>query len=679
MDILKEKVSDYIVIEMFQEFPLIIKVDDLKEELVNVENYSKTITMESIAWAFYKMNAKMFNYKIENQEKIDRVIGMLQGSSVYSSLDKPVLADFINKEYISVTIDSKTRNIPVVILEFFIHDKVNYQNIINAFNINEFKDGYQESSASFLSRNSYMFHNYIVYLIKAYQELYKLLKDKNYDFSNDDNIKLSLLNKFLSFNELTDAKIMNVYKNIVMNVSDELAVRDIRYSEEEFFDSNDEINIISGFKDFLSEYNDNDLENDCYNYLESISNKVYDNNFYVLFVKMLVRVYENKMVFSDNLVNNVNKLFYNKALDQYYQTEFYLKFGGKSLIPEEFIYKDINPDIYDYIEKSLPEDITDNLEKSIAIYILLVSIFRHNGEFIIYEDESLLKDISSIGISNNEIVCWEFALIYYKLLKKYNIDVDLNGIGILGMHVDNNVIADNIPFNVDPVSFRTNKFKKRLSDIARAQFGFSVSNIKLLVDNYFYKFQYLSMNDVSKIIASDYKKLDKTVENVYKKLGKDYVKEDDFVKLVDTYNSNTKRRLERNKQIKGGNIYHTKNDIDYRISTINYFYNMNIKKNNIEKVQFMTKYINMIFSDFESNDFNFISLIQRDDGNKSKWLKLIMVSDSDNRSYYYVEKDNGFYEYGKEDLVCYFKANNISLKSEFLEQNDIFDSGMRKI
>ena len=100
---------------------------------------------------------------------------------------------------------------------------------------------------------------------------------------------------------------------------------------------------------------------------------------------------------------------------------------------------------------------------------------------------------------------------------------------------------------------------------------------------------------------------------------------------------------------------------------------------NIEKVQFMTKYINMIFSDFESSDFNFISLIQRDDGNKSKWLKLIMVSDSDNRSYYYVEKDNGFYEYGKEDLVCYFKANNISLKSEFLEQNDIFDSGMRKI
>lgn len=677
MDILKEKVSDYIVIEMFQEFPLIIKVDDLKEELVNVENYSKTITMESIAWAFYKMNAKMFNYKIENQEKIDRVIGMLQGSSVYSSLDKPVLADFINKEYISVTIDSKTRNIPVTILEFFIHDKANYQNIINAFNINEFKDSYQESPDSFLSDNNYMFKNYIAYLIKAYQELYKLLKDKNYDFSNDD-IKLSLLNKFLSFNRLTDAKIMNVYKNIVMNVSDELAVRDIRYNEEDFFESSEEINIINGFKDFLSEYNGNDLEKDAYNYLESISNKVYDNNFYVLFVKMLVKVYENKMLFSDNLVNNVNKLFYNKSLDQYYQTEFYLKFGGKSLILEKFIYKDINPDIYDYIEKSLPEDITDNLEKSIAIYVLLVSIFRHNGEFIIYEDESLLKDISSIGISNNEIVCWEFALIYYKLLKKYNIDVDLNGIGILGMHVDNNVIADNIPFNVDPISFRTNRAEKRLSDIARAQFGLSVSSIKLLADDYFDKYKYLSMDEISKIIASDYKKLDKTIENVYKKLGKDYVREDDFVKLVNTYNSNTKRRLERNKQIENGNIYHTKEDIDYRIFTINYFYNMNIKKNNIEKVQFMTKYINMIFSDFESSDFNFISLIQRGDDNKSKWLKLIVVNDSDGRSYYYVEKDNGFNECSKEELVYYFKVNNISLKSDFLEQGEILQNRTKK-
>ena len=678
MDILKEKVSDYIVIEMFREFPLIIKVDDLKRELVNVENYNKTITIESIAWAFYKTNAKMFNYKIEDQEKIDKVIRMLQGSSIYVPLDKSILSDFINKEYINITIDGKSRNIPVTILEFFIHDKANYQNIINAFNINEFKDSYQESPDSFLSDNNYMFKNYIAYLIKAYQELYKLLKDKNYDFSNDDNIKLSLLNKFLSFNELTNNKIMNVYKNIVMNVSEEQVIRYIRYNEEDFFESNEEINIINGFKDFLSEYNGNDLEKDAYNYLESISNKVYDNNFYVLFLKMLVKVYENKMLFSDNLVNNVNKLFYNKSLDQYYQTEFYFKFGGKSLILEKFIYKDINPDIYDYIEKSLPEDITDNLEKSIAIYVLLVSIFRHNGEFIIYEDESLLKDISSIGISNNEIVCWEFALIYYKLLKKYNIDVDLNGIGILGMHVDNNVIADNIPFNVDPVSFRTNRAEKRLSDIARAQFGLSVSSIKLLADDYFDKYKYLSMDEISKIIASDYKKLEKTIENVYKKLGKDYVREDDFVKLVNTYNSNTKRRLERNKQIENGNIYHTKEDIDYRISTINYFYNMNIKKNNIEKVQFMTKYINMIFSDFESSDFNFISLIQRGDDNKSKWLKLIVVNDSDGRSYYYVEKDNGFNECSKEELVYYFKVNNISLKSDFLEQGEILQNRTKK-
>lgn len=678
MDILKEKVSDYIVIEMFQEFPLIIKVDDLKEELVNVENYSKTITMESIAWAFYKMNAKMFNYKIEDQEKIDKVIRMLQGSSIYVPLDKSILSDFINKEYINITIDGKSRNIPVTILEFFIHDKANYQNIINAFNINEFKDSYQESPDSFLSDNNYMFKNYIAYLIKAYQELYKLLKDKNYDFSNDDNIKLSLLNKFLSFNELTNNKIMNVYKNIVMNVSEKQAIRYIRYNEEDFFESSEEINIINGFKDFLSEYNGNDLEKDAYNYLESISNKVYDNNFYVLFVKMLVKVYENKMLFSDNLVNNVNKLFYNKSLDQYYQTEFYLKFGGKSLISEEFIYKDINQNIYDYIDKSLPKDIDGNLEKSIAIYVLLVSIFRHNGEFIIYEDESLLKDISSIGISNNEIVCWEFALIYYKLLKKYNIDVDLNGIGILGMHVNNNVIADNIPFNVDPISFRTNRAEKRLSDIARAQFGLLVSSIKLLADDYFDKYKYLSMDEISKMIASDYKKLDKTIENVYKKLGKDYVREDDFVKLVNTYNSNTKRRLERNKQIENGNIYHTKEDIDYRISTINYFYNMNIKKNNIEKVQFMTKYINMIFSDFESSDFNFISLIQRGDDNKSKWLKLIVVNDSDGRSYYYVEKDNGFNECSKEELVYYFKVNNISLKSDFLEQGEILQNRTKK-
>ena len=105
---------------------------------------------------------------------------------------------------------------------------------------------------------------------------------------------------------------------------------------------------------------------------------------------------------------------------------------------------------------------------------------------------------------------------------------------------------------------------------------------------------------------------------------------------------------------------------------------MNIKKNNIEKVQFMTKYINMIFSDFESSDFNFISLIQRGDDNKSKWLKLIVVNDSDGRSYYYVEKDNGFNECSKEELVYYFKVNNISLKSDFLEQGEILQNRTKK-
>ena len=165
------------------------------------------------------------------------------------------------------------------------------------------------------------------------------------------------------------------------------------------------------------------------------------------------------------------------------------------------------------------------------------------------------------------------------------------------------------------------------------------------------------------------------IENVYKKLGKNYVKEEDFIKLVNKYNNNTKKRLKRHTQIKNGNIYHNKEDIDYRISTINYFYNMNIKKNNIEKIQFMTKYINMIFNDFNKEDFNLLNLFQDLDNNKTKMLKLILVQDCDKEKYLYLEEDDGFHEYTKDDLINLMVINNINLRKS---NYSVFGQGRSK-
>ena len=377
----------------------------------------------------------------------------------------------------------------------------------------------------------------------------------------------------------------------------------------------------------------------------------------------MTNVYRDNMYFFDNLVRNVNEIFYDKALDEKYQTDFHLQFKEKSWIPEKFVYAHINPEIYDYIDKNLPKDITDELERDIAIYILLVSKFRHNREFVIYEDMSLSNDVSSIDLSNNEVVCWDISLMYYKILQKYNSDVDLYG--IFGLHVHINFIADNIPLSADPVSFRIRSdfYQNKLSDMTKVQFGMAISNIRLIDDDYFNRYRYLSLDDISRIMADDQHRLDKAIENVYKKLGKNYVKEEDFINLVNTYNNNTKKRLERHNQIKGGNIYHTKEDIDYRISTINYFYNMNIKKNNIEKIQFMTKYVNMIFSDFNKEDFNLFNLFQDLDDNKTKMLKLISVKDSDKQEYFYLEEDGGFHEYNKDDLIYLMFINNINLRT----------------
>ena len=65
MDILKEKVSDYIVIEMFQEFPLIIKVDDLKEEVhKNVKSESASKIADSLHSDNVNMIMEIFEGKV---------------------------------------------------------------------------------------------------------------------------------------------------------------------------------------------------------------------------------------------------------------------------------------------------------------------------------------------------------------------------------------------------------------------------------------------------------------------------------------------------------------------------------------------------------------------------------------------------------------------------------------
>lgn len=116
-----------------------------------------------------------------------------------------------------------------------------------------------------------------------------------------------------------------------------------------------------------------------------------------------------------------------------YEINSYKKIDIESInyIPESYIPNIesalISNEIREEIFKDMPNDLSD-LEKAIYIYIKMCKIFTYNEEFYAVDQKGEvakrhedISRISTLSLKNNSLVCYEFNVIYAKLLDELGI------------------------------------------------------------------------------------------------------------------------------------------------------------------------------------------------------------------------------------------------------------------
>ena len=144
----------------------------------------------------------------------------------------------------------------------------------------------------------------------------------------------------------------------------------------------------------------------------------------------------------------------NKALEEYLMPDIianrYRDIGSLQKIDLQAINKhltttdtkyqniQINNDLKQSIISDIPEDATD-LEKAIYIYIKMCKLLTYDEEYYAVNQKGIATEkhkstdyVSSITLENNKVVCFEFNLIYSKLLNELGIHFSSDYKGMVG-------------------------------------------------------------------------------------------------------------------------------------------------------------------------------------------------------------------------------------------------------
>lgn len=243
-------------------------------------------------------------------------------------------------------------------------------------------------------------------IIKAIE---KLIYEGKITLTNEEQKRFNILKEAISFDKFLNSNINNNYDIIIDNIKYSISVKNmiefLTLSDKEYEDIclNDKIINIYGIKKEHFIYA-------AYRYI--LDNRLITR--YNLDDKIFNRHYEIKEGKVD--IYAINKL----------------------LETSDVIHKDviINEKLYNYILEKMPIKLT-NLEKTIYIYIKMCKCLTYDQEFFASGQKGYaavkhmnIDYINSITSDNNNIVCYEFNLIYAKFLSMLGINFNIRDFGL---------------------------------------------------------------------------------------------------------------------------------------------------------------------------------------------------------------------------------------------------------
>ena len=183
----------------------------------------------------------------------------------------------------------------------------------------------------------------------------------------------------------------------------------------------------------------------------------------------------------------------------------------------------LNPSFKKYILNSIPQDL-NKFEQGLYVYVKLCSVLNYDARFFaadqqgpMHEKQSNLNYLKTVGLENNEVVCYNFNLICIDLLRSIGIEANfMSGTNFdqankkYGGHTDMYMSIPDVPQNELPYGL---KIGERI-----VLYGFSdMTNFKIdkklilkLLDNRFK----VNMEERSKIFKSFEDAVAKIVDRV---------------------------------------------------------------------------------------------------------------------------------------------------------------------
>ncbi len=211
---------------------------------------------------------------------------------------------------------------------------------------------------------------------------------------------------------------------------------------------------------------------------------------------------------SEELSKKCKMLYLHYDIDSLYHPKSYESHFKTHYLTINNVENDVSLELENYIERMIPESITDPLELSIAIYLLLCQTLKYDALYTLFRNNNQTSLFSNVTISNNDVVCYTFSIIYYKLLQKYGINCTLCGSEDLHMTVA--IQIGNMRLTADGTRFGTiNNETNRVSDLTAVKYGLPITGFYLETKDY---------KDNS-WLAFYQTRLSFAINMVYKKLG----------------------------------------------------------------------------------------------------------------------------------------------------------------
>ena len=387
---------------------------------------------------------------------------------------------------------------------------------------------------------------------------------------------------------------------------------------------------------FINSYKGNNITNDIFNTFESYS-RDYDIEFYICFVFYYYKIYTGKYLFSPVFIDNITKLIYYSDIESLFNPDKFKNHYNFAFTDTLSLDEDVSDSLKNYVRDNLPSTLDSDIEKAIGIYILLATKLRYAPIYTITEDYYDTNPYFDVTLENNEVVCIQFSIIYYKLLEEYGIESNL--CGDVNSHMDVNLNFGTISFRADATRYGFYSDQLDLSDMTNLKYGFKVTGLFIPERTY---------TDVNYIIPA-MERLQSIINIVYDKMGIKLDVKDKFDEYVDTYQRKYLSPI--------GRV--NKEDFDFRISLLNKHFEF--VEDNVENTQFYNYLLYSFFYDIADERMESVSLYRNNSGN-IELSKLLVLYDEDLNPFYYLYTNGKLVNYDVDTIIEIILSNGWCFK-----------------